>query len=87
MERCYLTQGIPTSHHLDKVMTTVCLLVKKDSSSSIQPISTVVVGDVANWKHHQRMDEILIFFLPALHRRNQQSCFQNNSVMQYAHET
>ena len=47
------------------------------------------IGDVANWKRHQRLDEILMFFFfyPTLHRRNQQSSFQKNSVMQYAHET
>ena len=42
------------------------------------PIVTFTIGDVANWKHHQRLDEILFFFfLPALHQRNQQSCFKN----------
>ena len=36
----------------------------------------------------KRLDEILIFFFyPALLRRNQQSCFKKNSVMQYARET
>ena len=39
-----------------------------------ESVKLQVIGDVANWKHHQRLDEILIFFLPALHRSNQQSC-------------
>ena len=47
---------------------------------------SALIGGVANWKCHQRLDEILIF-LPALHRRNQQSCFRKNSVMQYACKT
>ena len=41
----------------------------------------VSVADVAVTKHHQWLDEIEI------HPENQQSCFQENSVMQYAPST
>ena len=39
------------------------------------------IGDVTNWKRHQLLDEILIF-LPALHRRNQQTCLKKKQKKQ-----
>ena len=45
------------------------------------------IRDVANSKQRHGLNEILIFFLPALHLGNQQSCLQQNSVMQYIHKT
>ena len=52
----------------------------------MQPHHPFAIADVANSKRHQQLNEIL-FFLPALHPGNQQSCLQKISVMQYAHET
>ena len=42
--------------------------------------------DVANWKRHQRLDEILIFFYPH-YIIESAKLFSKNSVMQYARET
>ena len=36
------------------------------------------IGDVTMTKCHQQLNEILSFFLPALHPGNQQSCLQEN---------
>ena len=56
-----------------------------------QPPSWNPIGDVANWKRHQRVDEILIFFFFYLHyiREITKVVFKKkkNSVMQYACET
>ena len=46
------------------------------------------IGDIANWKRHQQLDEILIFFFFFTRTASEKSAkFSKNYVMQYAHET
>ena len=45
------------------------------------------IGDVANLKRHQRLDEILIFFFTRTTSEKSAKLFSKNSVMQYTRET
>ena len=39
----------------------------------VHEVIWTAIADVANWKRHQQLDEILIFFYPH-YTGNQQSC-------------
>ena len=44
------------------------------------------IGNVANWKRHQRLDEIFMFFTHTTLKKSAK-LFSKNSVMQYARKT
>ena len=46
-----------------------------------------LITDIVATKHHQWLDEILHYFLLALHPKIQQNYFQENSVMQHTRST